>query len=192
MISPRFVRVLPAFAATLVAVAFTAACAEDETQFSGPGGTASLLTPGGNVTPAAGSGGSAGTAGTGGAPAACVASAYVSDPNCTVKWTTDILPLMKTLSCSATGCHKPVGGTPPNQPAIDDTAGDATYEAMKAHVIGGKPYFNPCSKDPAASSFVCNTATTGACGKQMPAGVGVSGANATKIATWVACGAPKN
>ena len=74
MISPRFVRVLPAFAATLVAVAFTAACAEDETQFSGPGGTASLLTPGGNVTPAAGSGGSAGTAGTAGTPTACVAS----------------------------------------------------------------------------------------------------------------------
>jgi len=26
----------------------------------------------------------------------------------------------------------------------------------------------------------------------MPPGIGVSGANAQKIATWVACGAPKN
>ncbi len=188
MSSIRASRILPVLVAASLPLVGFVACAEVETDFTGPN-AAAYFAKGGSVTPTP-------TGGTGGAapvPTACVPAGYVSDANCAVKWSTDILPLMKTLSCSGATCHKPgANGQPPNKPPIDDTAADATYAALLEYKIGGIPYFNPCSKNPDQSSFVCNTTAAKVCGQVMPPGIGVSGANAQKIATWVACGAPKN
>ena len=66
------------------------------------------------------------------------------------------------------------------------------------YMISGRPYFNPCSTDSDASSFVCNISNP-ACGQaQMPfpdntLGSGpMSGSDLSSVTTWVQCGAPKN
>jgi hypothetical protein len=124
-------------------------------------------------------------------PGACTPDKYLPvDPACTVKWSTDIYPKMKSgaaWNCGGTGCHAPGGVAP----VINDNP-DETYANLVKHITSGKPYFNPCSKDVNASSFACNTRATGTCASAMPPGNGVPEADKAPINTWVACGSPKN
>ena len=123
---------------------------------------------------------------------ACTQAKWLAvDPACTVKWRTDIHPKMKSggaWNCGGTGCH--VAGA--NDPTIDDDA-DATYLRLTKKTTSSKPYLNPCSKDPSASSFACNTHATGTCASAMPPAAGLQNdADKKLVNDWVACGAPKN
>ncbi len=113
---------------------------------------------------------------------------------CSVSYATDIWPKMQgTWHCSDAKCH----GANVNQPTMLDSPDDA-YAALLAYKVGTRPYFNPCSTDPDASSFICNISSP-ACGTaQMPfpdntLGSGpMSGGDFSLVETWVQCGAPKN
>lgn len=113
---------------------------------------------------------------------------------CTVSYATDIWPKMQgTWHCSDAKCHGGTSVAPNNLDSADDA-----YNALLNYMISGKPYFNPCSTDPDASSFVCNVSNP-ACGlAQMPfpdntLGSGpMSGSDLSAVTTWVQCGAPKN
>jgi len=113
---------------------------------------------------------------------------------CTVSYSGDIWPKMQgTWHCSDAKCH----GATTYQPNGLDNPDDA-YNVLLNYMISGKPYFNPCSTDPDASSFVCNISNP-ACGQaQMPfpdntLGSGpMSGSDLSTVTVWVQCGAPKN
>ena len=114
---------------------------------------------------------------------------------CGVKWSTDIWPLISRSGpwkCADPNCH---GGNA-NSPPINDP--DQAYAALATFTgIDAKPYINPCSNDPMASTFICNL--QGTCGQKMPLQddmLGSKPATAMEIGlvtTWVTqCGAPKN
>lgn len=112
---------------------------------------------------------------------------------CSVSYMNDIWSKMSgTWHCSDAKCH---GGTS-YQPQLDSA--DNAYANMMAYKIGGKPYINPCSTDPTASTFVCNVSNPNCGSGQMPfpdntLGSGpLSGSDLTLVTTWVQCGAPKN
>jgi hypothetical protein len=166
----------------------------NEVSDGGGGGTGSS----GGSSGGGGSGSSSGSS-SGGAPAvqfACVAAggSVVDGGACAVSWTNQIYPATQaagTWACAKSGCHA-TGGTAPT------LAGSATdvYDTLATFTgIATGGYVNPCSTDSAQSSFVCNTLATGACGigGSMPlGGPAIATADATTIATWVACGAPLN
>lgn len=113
---------------------------------------------------------------------------------CSVSYATDIWPKMQgTWHCSDATCH----GANVNQPTMLDNADDA-YAVLQAYKIGARPYLDPCSIDPDASSFVCNVSNPFCGTAQMPypnntLGTGpMAGSDLTLVETWVQCGAPKN
>ena len=113
---------------------------------------------------------------------------------CSVTYSGDIWPKMQgTWHCSDAKCH----GANANSPFGLDTADDA-YNVLLNYMIANKPYFNPCSTDPDASSFVCNISNPNCGNAQMPFPDGtlnsgpMSGSDLQKVTTWVQCGAPKN
>jgi len=112
---------------------------------------------------------------------------------CTVSYTNDIWPKMSgTWHCTDAKCH---GGTA-YQPQLADQ--DNAYLNLLAYMISGKPYINPCSTDPDASTFVCNVISPACGAAQMPfpdntLGSGpMSSGDIGTVTTWVQCGAPKN
>jgi hypothetical protein len=177
--------------ASSFAVAFLA-CSDDPSRFGAHSGLQGKQISG-TGTPDPGGGGSDGGGGGGTTPATgCVEANYVGDMNCSVKWSTDIWPLVSATGawrCAAGDCH---GGVqiPPRIEGEPDKA----FADMMKHSINGKPYLNPCSKDLTASTFFCNMAgNSPACGKlPMPVGITPVAADIAKLKTWIECGAPKN
>lgn len=184
--SVRFLLQVGALAGLLGAAVAAGACgAVDEPLYGPPGGIDGRKPP-----PPAGFGDTAGTTGatTGGTTgaAACVQANFVSDPNCAVKWSTDIYPKVKA-AWACTGCH---GTQAPIIDGADATKAWDQLRATAAPISGGKPYVNPCSKDPTASSFVGNVKHE--VGKGMPTTAPLGAADVDQLTTWVACGAPNN
>ncbi len=113
---------------------------------------------------------------------------------CAVSWQNDIYPNMQpnaAWNCASSSCH---GAGSVTQPVLSGTTSHSFYVTL-ANFTGttsaGTPYLNPCSTDPTKSDFLCNVTSTNVCGTaQMPLGIAI--ADTSKIATWVACGAPEN
>ncbi len=130
----------------------------------------------------------------GDAAALCNGQGPIDSGTCAVSYSKDIWPMMSaagTWKCADAKCH---GGTS-YTPQIADP--DEAYLTLTSYMIGGKPYFNPCSTSSTDSSFLCNV--QGSCGSlQMPAqdntlATGpMSPTDMTTVQTWVECGAPKN
>ncbi len=128
------------------------------------------------------------------AGALCNGAGPIDGGLCTVKFSTDIWPLMAATgkwACADSNCH---GGTALN-PFINDPA--SAYANLTTYKVAGKPYVNPCTIDIDASSFVCNL--QGACGTQaMPIPDMSKGRTAAqpgdigKVVQWQQCGAPFN
>lgn len=173
---------------------------------NGPPAAAPTGTGTSNPPPSSDGGGApAGDSGGGGPPPAsnlaCVTAGgtLVADAGCAVSWSKDIFPKMAAggaWNCAGASCH--AAGNPPVLPAdahgmyttLTAYTGTATTGAQ-----AGQYYFNPCSTDPAKSTFSCNLqpAASGGCGSlQMPLGITVAAAGMTAVSTWVACGAPEN
>lgn len=141
-------------------------------------------------------GGASGSSGSANTPK-CVqgGGTLVDGGPCAVSFKNDVLKIFGTAAapsqaCGVTDCHG--GTTPPAQPPIEPGTPAETYAAFQAFTAAGKPYINPCSIDPAASTILCNVQAT-ACGSKMPKGGGqIAAADLTKIETWVKCGAPNN
>jgi|GEM_PF-1245766 len=143
-----------------------------------------------NATAEGGGGSSSG----GNVPKCAKAGGTVVDGGpCAVSFKNDVLRIYgaATPACGSSECHG--GKTPIAQPPIDPGLPDDTYAALEGFQAAGKPYVNPCSTDPAASSMVCNLrAGAQACGSHMPKGGQLAEADITTIETWVKCGAPNN
>lgn len=143
-----------------------------------------------------GEGGAGSTSGSSSTPKCVQGGGKLVDGGpCAVSFKNDVLRIFGTAAapsqaCNVTDCHG--GKTPPAQPAIEPATPEETYNAFQAFTAAGKPYINPCSTDPTASSIHCNVAAT-ACGSKMPKGGGqIAADDLTKIETWVKCGAPNN
>lgn len=111
---------------------------------------------------------------------------------CAVSFKADIVPLLTGAAwgCATSTCHG--GTTPPKIPPGDDKG---IWDSLRRESTAGKPYIDPCSIDPAASSFECNLKPTGAaCGTKMPIGSGVQPTDAElkKVRDWLVCGSPFN
>lgn len=152
-------------------------------------GNASGLSHQNLPSPPAAEGGSSG--GDGGA--LCNGMGAIDGGPCPVKFSTDIWPMMSASGkwqCADSACH---GGTA-QSPFINDPA--SAYNNLVAYKIGGKPYVNPCSIDPDASTFACNL--QGTCGIQgmpipnPPARPAAQATDIGKVVTWAQCGAPNN
>ena len=144
--------------------------------------------------------GTRGTVGTsdGDGGGACTPDKYLPGTDCTVKFSTDIFPNMAATAAwqcaSEMGCHG--GKNPASQPVIT-TDPKTTWENFRqfANIDSTRPYINPCSTDPATSTFLCNVIQgTGSCGKPMPLtpGAPVDVQARATIETWIKCGAPNN
>lgn len=156
------------------------------------------------IAPSLGGGGVGGglAEGGGGGAGLCDGKGPISDGgDCSVKWSELVAQMGNEGSwgCSKTGCHI----AQPPIPKIDISSPRAAYDALAAHkvLVNGqpKPYINPCSKDPAESSFLCNvtpragSTTAGECGiKVMPEGAPLEQADRDRLKTWIECGAPFN
>jgi hypothetical protein len=162
------------------------ACAnESDVKFGGP----NALSPD-KAPPPPPNAADAGTSGDGGG-----SCAPIDAGNCAVKWSTDIVPLMRQdggWNCSQGGsCH---GGAA--SPAINANDPKAAYDSLQRYTgIKGQPYINPCTTDPNLSSILCNCGGAAAtCGSLMPKpGSGtIQTAEMDKLKAWVACGSPNN
>ncbi len=117
---------------------------------------------------------------------------------CAKSWKTDLFPQIAgtVLNCSGVGaCHGGTAANPSNtEPTIDPNDSEATWFNLSKIQVAGRPYINPCSQDPAASSFVCNLKPPGegGCGSQMPKGLLADPAFVADVETWIACGSPNN
>lgn len=119
----------------------------------------------------------------------------VNPQNCTVKFSTDIFPMITgPWACTNAACHGPGSAT---KPSLDPQSAANTYTALTQDTQGGgKPFINAGKTDPNASAFLCVLA--GTCGAAMPIPGGTSGATAatqaqiTTVTTYLQCGAPNN
>ncbi len=101
---------------------------------------------------------------------------------------TDIYPYFAaagTWRCADKACH---GGT--QEPAIADGTPAACLASLKKITVAKLPYLANGSKDPSASSLLCNL--QGACGSRMPKppGKDPTDIELCKVQAWLACGAP--
>jgi hypothetical protein len=110
---------------------------------------------------------------------------------CAVSFKTDIVPLLTGASwaCATSSCH--AGTAAPKMTPGDDKQ---IWDSLRRESTGGKPYINPCSIDPGASSFECNLQAMGACGTKMPFAPGTQPTEAElkKVRDWLTCGSPFN
>ena len=112
---------------------------------------------------------------------------------CLIKWSTDLVPLMKDdggWGCGKGGsCH---GGAA--SPPINANNPTEAYGQLRTYTgIRNQAYINPCSKDPNASTFTCNlTGAPNTCGSLMPKGIATVATDMQKLDTWIKCGAPNN
>jgi hypothetical protein len=111
---------------------------------------------------------------------------------CAVSFAKDIMPLLTGTAwgCAGASCHVSI-------PPVITTNAQDTWDALRRKTTAGKPYINPCSVDPAASSFECNLLATGACGSKMPppsapAATQPTEAEIKKVRDWIVCGSPFN
>ena len=175
-----------AFAAIAVAAGVLWACgATEEVKFGGPNALSKDKAP---PTPGQGTTG----ADAGGDGAVCKPA---GDGGCSVKWSTDIVPLFGDdagWGCSKGGsCH---GGAA--SPPINNNDPKQAYDQLRAYTAirgAAKPYINPCSLNPADSTFQCNlSAAPNNCGSPMPKGSAALAADMAKLDTWLKCGSPNN
>ena len=173
-------------AACSLVVGVAAGCnIEADTKFGNHSGLLKENLP---TPPAAGDGG-----GEGGV--LCNGNGPIDGGACAVSWKTDIWPKMSSSgvwSCANNKCH----GATANDPSSLDGQDHAYAILTKWTTTGGKPYINPCTTDPDASSYLCNM--NGSCGTRMPypdntigSGPATPGDLAT-LTTWIACGSPNN
>jgi hypothetical protein len=169
----------------------------DDPAFGAPNALAGQKQPGSSTEQTTGKGsGEGGASSSGGTQAACVAAGgtLLADAGaCAVSFKTDVLGAFgkSTPQCSLPSCHG--GASPQYPPRIDPGDPASMYPELAAFKLSnGKPYLNPCSTDPAASSLECNLAAAGGCGTHMPQGGQLAAEDLTKIDTWVKCGAPNN
>jgi hypothetical protein len=104
-----------------------------------------------------------------------------------VSFAKNVLPALDSARCTMKFCH----GTSLS-PAIHLNPDDAelSYKSLTTAKVGGNTYVKPGVNVPDASSITCNLA--GKCGKKMPP-LGDAPPELVKtVATWLACGAPKN
>jgi hypothetical protein len=108
---------------------------------------------------------------------------------CAVSFSKDIIPLLTGTAwgCAGASCHV---STPPKI----TTNAQETWDNFRRFTIDNKKYANPCSTDPATSTFECNIKATESCGKKMPIGAGTqpSEADIKKVRDWLVCGSPLN
>jgi hypothetical protein len=172
-----------------VAIALLWACGStEEVKFGGPN---ALSKDKGPPTPGPGGG-----IGDGGLSAEASSCKPAGDGSCSVKWSTDLIPLFGEdggWGCSKGGsCHGGVAA-----PFVNNNDPRQAYDQLRAYtVIRGptRPYINPCSLDPNDSTFLCNMAPPGpnACGSPMPKGAPSLPADLQKLETWIRCGSPNN
>jgi hypothetical protein len=112
---------------------------------------------------------------------------------CTVHWTTDIFPMMKS-----TGPWQCAGPSPCHStqaPMMSDADPTATYNSLVAYSSKGLPhrYVQPCA-DPSESGILCNLSTPSTCGSPMPinGAMILSADQIQTITNWLKCGAPNN
>jgi hypothetical protein len=162
---------------SVAAVVIVAACGGEVegTKYGPPGGLQGKLLPGeGNTgTPAP-----TGDAGGG-------------DPNCAVKFATQLHPKMIAApwSCNAgSSCH----GAGGSQPLVTTDAA-TTYNNFRAYKMKGsnKPYIVPGNTDVASGAMVCNMKGEAGCGNKMPP-AGAAANDIADVETWVKCGSPNN
>ncbi|MFT3773212.1 MAG: hypothetical protein QM820_48150 [Minicystis sp.] len=127
--------------------------------------------------------------------------------NCSVKWATEIFAGMldtPSAACTQTGvCH----GSGKGGITLEAAKPHDAYLALTGYTLLDQPgpakkYIVPC--DQAGSGMLCNmkvddadggaaTNPFGACGSTMPLlGTNLTMDQLTKIADWIACGAPEN
>lgn len=176
-------------------VVFGSACetaytrGEEDPRYGDPNTLEGKLVPGPRGTFGGGDGDGGG---------ACTPDKYIDGTNCTVSFSKDIFPNMASTAAwqcaSEQGCHG--GKNPGAQPAIT-TDSKTTWENFRnfKNIDQNRPYINPCSGEPATSTFLCNiTQGEGSCGKVMPLtpGAPVDAQAKLVIETWIKCGAPNN
>ena len=108
---------------------------------------------------------------------------------CAVSFSKDIMPLLTGTAwgCAGASCHVSV-------PPKITTNAQETWDTLRRYSADTKKYINPCSTDPATSSFECNIQANGACGKKMPIGAGTqpTAEEIKKVRDWLVCGSPFN
>ena len=173
-----------------VVAASVAACGgEVDTHYGPPSGLTGKSPP----APSGGSGdsgtGPVTTGDSGGTPnGICGGSGPIDGGACAVTWTSIQLKMTAAgaWKCADANCHGPAA----NKPPLTGVA-HTDYLTLSAYKINGLPYLNPCSTDPAKSTFACNTG--GTCGSlKMPVGTPLTAAEEADLATWAACGSPEN
>jgi hypothetical protein len=137
----------------------------DRKNLPGEGGAEPLICGGGE-------GGAAGAGFDGGCPS----------------FATDIFPYITANGkwrCADGTCH---GGA--SAPPIDGKDPTSCLSSLKAIAIGGKSYLAEGSKDPNASTLLCNL--QGACGSRMPKAPGAdpTTTDLCMVEAWLKCGAP--
>jgi hypothetical protein len=134
------------------------------------------------------------------ANALCNGQGPIDGGACTVQWKRDIFPQMTggNWKCSDANCH---GSKAAVAPFIDGNDAHAAYVSLMAYTkINAKPYINPCSVDPAASTFLCNLDPKGTvCGAAVmpltsnpPGGKLLTTTETDQVKKWIACGSPEN
>lgn len=187
--------------------AWIASCATADTVTYGDGDCIGIACQQAGATSSSSSSSSAGggTSSTGSTSGSTTTSTVCTvDMSCAVKWGADIYTAMfdqpATTGCTAMGqCHGAGKGGILLEPGKPHEA----YVFLKDYVLLDQPgpakkYIVPCDK--AASGILCNakpaagmTNEFGACGSLMPLlGTSLTTDQITKIADWIACGAPEN
>jgi hypothetical protein len=113
---------------------------------------------------------------------------------CTVHWSTDIFPYMKSTGPGQCAGQAPCHGAG-QKPIMTDDDSTATYNSLVGYAFKSpaQRYVQPCA-DPSESGILCNLATPGSCGSPMPINGAASPSmdQMQKIMDWVKCGAPNN
>lgn len=179
--------VLAALAASSAIVFGAAACSVEATKYGPPESLRSVREPdGGYVIPKVDAS----------AERPCPAGSVEPDKGCVVQWARDIYePLVRVKwGCTAGNCHD--GYSPPQ---ISDNNAKLARRELTFVTTRGKPstpYVNTCSKDPQASSILCNLnvqGTLATCGRPMPLErAPLTPADLDTLKQWLACGAPDN
>ena len=136
--------------------------------------------------------------GAGGCVAGSTPDLYIDAGTCTVSFSKDIEGYITSpteWNCTNSSCH---GAGAQMPPIVGNAAVD--YPVLVAYETGFlRPYINPCSTDPGASSITCNIdPTMNSCDGQlvMPETVGgnhqATQAQLDTVSTWLKCGAPNN
>lgn len=118
------------------------------------------------------------------------------DKGCVVQWARDIYePLVRVKwGCTAGNCHD--NYSLPQISGNDAKLARRELTYVTTRTKASTPYVNTCSKDPQASSILCNLnvqGTLATCGRPMPLErAPLTPSDLDTLKQWLACGAPDN